>query len=46
MQKMICIPVDQYDRMVESYDTAMEELRQLREQLQALKEGERPGGED
>lgn len=40
MQKMICIPVDQYDRMAESYDNAMEELRKLREQLQAMKVGD------
>lgn len=46
MQRMILVPVDQYDRMTESYDRAMKELQELREQLQALKEGERPGGED
>lgn len=37
MQKAIVIPADQYDRMVKSYDEAMEELWQLREQLSKLK---------
>lgn len=37
MQRMIMIPVEQYDRMVESYDNAMEELHGLREQLQEIK---------
>jgi hypothetical protein len=33
MQKMILIPVEQYNRMIESYDKAMEELQEVREQL-------------
>lgn len=35
MQKMIMIPEERYNRMVESYDRAMEVLRELRKQLAA-----------
>lgn len=34
MQRMICISVEQHNRMLESYDKAMEELQELRELLQ------------
>ena len=34
MQRMICISVEQRNRMLESYDKAMEELQELRELLQ------------
>lgn len=34
MQKMMVISAEQYDRMLKSYDEAMEELFDLREQLQ------------
>lgn len=37
MQKMILVPVEQYNRMIESYDKAMEELYEVREQLKAMK---------
>lgn len=37
MQRMICISAEQYNRMLESYDKAMEELRELKEQLQAVR---------
>lgn len=40
MQRMICIPSDQYNRMLESYENAMRELQELKEQLQAMKEGD------
>lgn len=43
---MILVPVDQYDRMLESDDRAMEELSDLREQLQALKESDSSVSED
>lgn len=33
--KMIMIPEERYNRMVESYDRAMEVLRKLRKQLAA-----------
>ena len=46
MQRMILVPVDQYDRMIESYEKAMEELYELREQLKSLKEGDFPVDED
>jgi len=36
MQRMICISAEQYNRMLESYDKAMEELQDLKEQLQAV----------
>lgn len=39
MQKMIMIPEDRYSKMLESYDEAMAELLELREQLEGLKEG-------
>lgn len=42
MQRMICIPSDQYNRMLESYDKAMEELQELREQLRTV-QGEKDG---
>lgn len=35
MQRMICISAEQYNQMIESYDKAMEELQELKEQLQA-----------
>ncbi len=35
MQRMICISAEQYNRMLESYDKAMEELQELKEQLRA-----------
>ena len=34
MQRMMCISEEQYNRMLESYDKAMEELQELRELLQ------------
>lgn len=42
MQRMICISVEQYNKMMESYDEAMKELRDLRRQLRAIRYGE-PG---
>lgn len=36
MQKMMYIPEERYNRMLESYDKAMEELQELKEQLQAV----------
>lgn len=35
MQKMMYIPEERYNRMLESYDKAMEELQELKEQLRA-----------
>lgn len=40
MQKMILVPVEQYSRMIESYDRAMKELQELREQFKAMKSQE------
>ena len=40
MQRMIWIPSNQYSQMLESYDNAMKELQELKEQLQAMKEGD------
>lgn len=37
MQRMICISAEQYNRVLESYDKAMEELRELKGQLQAVR---------
>ncbi len=37
MKKSICIPVEQYDKMLESYDQAMKEIRDLRRQLRAIR---------
>lgn len=34
--KMIMVPEERYNRMVESYDRAQEELRELRKQLAAV----------
>lgn len=42
MQRMICISVEQYNKMMESYDEAMKELQDLRRQLRAIRY-ERPG---
>ena len=33
MQKMICISAEQYYKMLETYDQAMEELEQLKKAL-------------
>lgn len=46
MQKMIMIPTERYERMMESYDKAMDELHRLREELKTMKEGESPVGKD
>ncbi|WP_349674374.1 hypothetical protein [Lacrimispora sp.] len=35
MHKIVLVPVEQYKRMIESYDNATEELQELREQLKA-----------
>lgn len=37
MQRMILVPVEQYNHMIESYDKAMSELHEVREQLKAMK---------
>lgn len=37
-QKMIMIPAWQYEKMMESYDKALEELRILKERLKEIKE--------
>ncbi len=36
MQKMILIPVERYSRMIESYDRAIEELQEVRQQIKAM----------
>lgn len=36
MHKVIMIPVEQYDRMLQSYDKAMEELQRLRDQIKEM----------
>lgn len=36
MQRMICISSIQYNKMLESYDSAMRELQELKEQLQGI----------
>lgn len=43
MEKMIMIPEWRYNKMVENFDKAMEELEALRAELKALKEGEGTG---
>lgn len=37
-QKMIMIPVWQYDKMIETYDKTLEELRKLKERLREMEE--------
>lgn len=37
MQKLITIPMEQYEKMLESYDDAIKELMALREQLEEYK---------
>ena len=37
MQKLINIPVEQYEKMLKSYDDAINELMALREQLEIHK---------
>ncbi len=37
-QKMIMIPVWQYDKMIETYDKTLEELRELKERLREMEE--------
>lgn len=46
MQRMICIPVEQYNRMLEGYDGAMRELQELKALLESMKEGDGPVRED
>ena len=33
MQRMICIPSEQYNQMLESYDNAMRELQEIKEDV-------------
>lgn len=40
MQVMKLVPADQYDRMLESYDKAMEELREVKAQLKAMSDAQ------
>lgn len=40
MQIMKLIPADQYDRMLVSYDKAMEELREVKAQLKAMSDAQ------
>ena len=37
-QKMIMIPVWQYDKLIETYDKTLEELRELKERLREMEE--------
>lgn len=37
MQKCICIPVEQYELMLETYDKVVEELKQMKKTLQEVK---------
>lgn len=37
MQRLITIPVEQYEKMLKSYDDAIKELLALREQLEIHK---------
>ena len=41
MQRLITIPVKQYEKMLQTYDDVVKELMALREQLE---ESERPSG--
>lgn len=41
IQKMMMIPEARYDRMMKSYDDAMEELTNIREQLNCRESGKR-----
>lgn len=41
MEKMIMIPEWRYNKMVENFDRAMDELRELREQLLKVEEERR-----
>ena len=45
MQRMICISLEQYNKMMASYDEAMKELRRLRRELRAIRYGDRAGRE-
>ena len=38
--QMIMIPEERYNRMVESYDKAIEELREVKAQLKALRDAQ------
>lgn len=40
MEKMIMIPEWRYNKMIENYDRAIQELQTLREQLQIFGEGD------
>lgn len=42
VKKSICIPVEQYNKMLESYDEAMKELRRLQRELRTIRYG-KPG---
>lgn len=40
-QKMIMIPVSQYEKMIESYDKVVAELESLRSELQKFHDGKK-----
>lgn len=39
MKKSICIPVEQYNKMLDTYDEAMKELRRLQRELRTIRYG-------
>lgn len=41
MQRMIMIPEERYDKMLENYDSVMNELEEIRDQLRGDKSGTR-----
>lgn len=46
MEKMIMIPEWRYNKMVESYNRAMDELKEIRLQLLQVEEERRNGSKD
>lgn len=42
MQKGIVVPEEQYYKMLESYDKAMKEMEELRQQLDKMKQKNAP----
>lgn len=46
MERVVCIPVEQYELMVEAYDKAIREIREMRELLEGPRGKEDPDKAD
>lgn len=46
MERVVCIPVEQYELMVEAYDKAIRQIQEMRELLEGSRGKEEPDKAD